>query len=102
MDQTSPQRQQQIRAYWHAEDLAHCTAELLRFGREGPALPRYPFGLEDITMSLAKALAFVLRHELETLAAQDDPADEAELEQGGQLRAALQRWLLDQDFEARG
>lgn len=80
-------------AFVAAEDLAHATAVLLRFAREGASTDCYPFGLDDITPALAKALLFVLRTELEALG--DDPEDATEREQGGQLCAALAKWLID-------
>lgn len=75
----------------HGEALAHVVAELLRFHREGPSTDRYPFGLEDVTTILAEALLFTLRTETEAASHDPDAAEEAS--HGGQLCAALVRWL---------
>lgn len=79
----------------HAEALGHTVAELLRFAREGAETPHFPFGLEDITVILAEALLFALRIEVEALRGTPGPFDEAEIERGGQLCAALAVWLTD-------
>lgn len=77
----------------HAEALAHATAELLRFHREGPALDRYPFGLDDVSVILAECLLFTLRAEVAALA--DHPDSAADRENGSQLCAAIAAWLTD-------
>ena len=77
----------------HAEALAHATAELLRFHREGPALELYPFGLDDVSVILAEALLFTLRTEVAALG--DHPESTADRENGGQLCAAIAAWLTD-------
>lgn len=77
----------------HAEALAHAVAELLRFSREGPALDRFPFGLDDVSVILAEAALFTLRTEVAALAGSDDHREERE--QGAQLCAALAAWLTD-------
>ena len=80
-------------AFVHAEDLAHATAELLRFAREGASTDRYPFGLDDIVSDLAQALLFALRTEVDALGTCDADAREREL--GQQLCASLAAWLED-------
>lgn len=77
----------------HAEALAHALAELLRFSREGPALERFPFGLDDVSVILSEVLLFTLRTEGAALAGSPDHADEREL--GSQLCAALAAWITD-------
>lgn len=80
----------------HAEALAHAVAELLRFSREGPSTPRYPFGLDDVSVILADALLFTLRTEVAALRADpeaDTPCDREEMDAGQNLCTALAKWL---------
>lgn len=75
----------------HAGALAQVTGEFIRFGREGPALDGFPFGLDDIVASMGEALHFALGVEIPGM----DPED---AEGARQLRAALDKWLSDNGF----
>jgi len=83
----------------HAEHLAYAVAELLRFSRDGAETPRFPFGMDDITATLAEALHFTLTIENAALASDGDPIDSPDRESGEQLAAALAKWLADNGFE---
>lgn len=82
----------------HGQALAHAAAELVRYGREGSSLPRFPFGIEDISAILAEALDFTLGTELAVLEAADDPCAAEEISSTGQMRAALGKWFSDNGF----
>lgn len=87
------------RAIHQAEGLANATAELIRYSREGSAMPHYPFGLDDITGTLVEALHFTLQTELAALIKAARPHDAEEIAGGNQLLGALVKWLSDNGLE---
>jgi hypothetical protein len=83
---------EQTAAFAHAEALALVTSELIRYGREGAAMPHHPFGCDDLIDRQIEALHFTLTTELAAESGADPAGD-------NQLLGALTKWLSDNGLQ---
>lgn len=74
---------------------SRATTELMRFGSEGNGLPNHPFGTQDPTVELAKALTASARIERKGMAAQSESDWAAEIEALSTLIVACEAFISD-------